>query len=99
MMTVTIIDAVSSAKKESDVRPRLPNDVRREPERKNAISAVRIAMPAAAMPMQYRTKVAFSAVVRAFRPFWMSSGKSRSVRLMCRPPASSCWFRCFSMLK
>lgn len=46
------MEAMSSAAKESDVRPRLPNEMRRDPERKNAISAVRIARPAAAMPMQ-----------------------------------------------
>ena len=93
--TVTIMEAMRRAVKERDVRPKLPNEMRREPERKNAISAVRIARPAAAMPMQYRTKVALRAVVSLFRPFWMSSGKSRSVKFMCSPPASSCWFKCF----
>ena len=46
------MEAMSRAVKERDVSPKLPNEMRREPERKNAMSAVRIARPAAAMPMQ-----------------------------------------------
>lgn len=48
---VTMMDAIRKARKESDVRPQLPNDIKREPWRKKARSAVRIAQPAAAMPM------------------------------------------------
>lgn len=51
-MIVTIMELTRSALKESDARPKLPNEIRREPERKNARSAVRIARPAAAIPMQ-----------------------------------------------
>jgi hypothetical protein len=46
------MEAMRRAVKERDVRPKLPNEIRREPERKKARSAVRIARPAAAMPIQ-----------------------------------------------
>jgi hypothetical protein len=51
-MTVTITELMRSAVKDKEARPKFPNEIRRELERKNARSAVRIARPAAAIPMQ-----------------------------------------------
>ena len=49
--TVTMIDAMSSARKLIVARPQLPKETRRDPCRKRATSDARMAHPAAAMPM------------------------------------------------
>jgi hypothetical protein len=46
-----MIEAMSSVTKLIDARPQFPNDMRREPCRKNATSVAIMAHPAAAMPI------------------------------------------------
>lgn len=46
-----MMDETSKARNERDASPQLPNEIKREPCRKNARSAAMIAHPAAAIPM------------------------------------------------
>jgi hypothetical protein len=85
-----MIDAMSIAAKASDARDQLRKwksslDVRRKMARRD----VKMARPAAAMPMQYRTKVASRVVESVSRPSWMEEGQEMSLRLRWKGPTES----------